>query len=246
MLQLAKKYRRNYTGEDIIVERKQQNQMWHAETEFVPNAVTNSQISDRAVIIGNGPSRLGFDLNHLKKYSGLLGSTTLQTYGCNALYRDFAPDFLVVTGNNGIVPEIAGSEYVQNNIVYTNSIHLLEHPGKFYLIPHDPYADAGTAAAYIAAFDGHKKIYLLGFDGHDTPGVNCNVYASTNGYDDLANFEIENSKWVDNKLQLFNIYNDVDFVWVTQCGRNTVPEKLKWVQNFRQIDFKQFVLEADL
>ena len=34
-----------------------------------------------AYCIGNGPSRLGFDLNKLK--------ATGQTYGCNALYRDF-------------------------------------------------------------------------------------------------------------------------------------------------------------
>lgn len=246
MLQLAKKYRRGYTGEDIIVERRQEHQMWHSTTEHVPNAVTNNQISNRAVIIGNGPSRLGFDLKHLKKYSGLLGAKTVQTYGCNALYRDFTPDFLVATGNNGIISELARSEYVKNNIVYTNSIHLLEHPNKFYLIPHDPYADAGTAAAYIAAFDGHQKIYLLGFDGHDTPGINCNVYSNTAGYDGQIDFEIENTKWIDNQLQLFNIYNDVDFVWVTQCGRSTVPEKLKWVRNLRQINFKQLVLECDL
>lgn len=246
MLKLAKKYRKGYAGEDIIVERRQENQMWHSTTEYVPNAVTNNQISDRAVVIGNGPSRLRFDLKYLKKHSGLLGSKTVQTYGCNALYRDFTPDFLVATGNNGLVSELASSEYVKNNIVYTNSIHLLEHPGKFYLIPHDPYADAGTAAAYIAAFDGHKTIYLLGFDGHDTPGRNINVYAGTNGYDDLMNYEIENGKWIDNQLQLFNIYSDVDFVWVTQCGRSTVPEKLKWVQNLRQIDFKHLVLECDL
>ena len=246
MLQLTRKYRRNYTGEDIIVERTQKNQMWYSTTETVPNAVVNNQISNCAVAIGNGPSRLGFDISHLKKYSGLLGAKTVQTYGCNALYRDFTPDFLVATGNNGIVLELAASNYVNDNIVYTNNIHLLEHPGKFYLIPYDPYADAGTTAAYIAAFDGHTKIYLLGHDGHDTPGYNSNIYAGTRGYDDILNFEIENQKWIDNRVQLFNVYNDVDFVWVTQCGRSTIPENLKWVQNFRQIDFRQFVLEADL
>ena len=39
-----------------------------------------------AYCIGNGPSRKGFDLNRLK--------ATGQTYGCNALYRDFIPDFI--------------------------------------------------------------------------------------------------------------------------------------------------------
>lgn len=246
MLHLTRKYRKQYTGEDIIVDRRQENQMWHSTKETVPNAVTNNQISGRAVVIGNGPSRLGFDLKHLKKYSGLLGATTVQTYGCNALHRDFSPDFLIATGNNKIIHEVANSQYIHDNVVYTNSIHLLEYPGKFYLIPYDPYADAGTTAAYIAAFDGHEKIYLLGFDGHDTSDYNSNIYAATNAYDDVVNFEIEDQKWIDNRAQLFNVYRDVDFVWVTQCGRNSVPEKLKWVSNFRQINFKEFVLETDL
>ena len=135
MLKINKKYRTEYNGEDIIVERRQENQQWYATTEHVPNAITNNQISGRAVVIGNGPNRLTFDLNLLKKPQGLLGSKTVQTYGCNALYRDFTPDFLVAVGNNGIIPEIADSNFVVNNIVYTSAIHLLEHPGKFYLIP---------------------------------------------------------------------------------------------------------------
>lgn len=246
MLQLSRNYRTDYTGEDIIVERKHEGRVWHETTETVPNMITNNQISNRAVIIGNGPSRLDFNLNNLKKPQGLLGATTVQTYGCNALYRDFTPDFLVVSGNNGIVSEIANSPFVKDNIVYTNNIHLLEHPGKFYLIPYDPYADAGTTAAYIAAFDGHKRIYLIGFDGHDFAGHNSNVYADTNGYDAKWDFEIDNEKWINNRVQVCNVYNDVDFVWVTPYGKNTVPEKLKWVENHRQISFRDFVIECDL
>ena len=246
MLQLTKKYRTDYTGEDIIVERKYDGQTWHTTTENVPNQITNNQISNRAVAIGNGTSRLDFNIQHLKTPSGLLGCKTVQTYGCNALYRDFTPDFLISTGNNGIVTEIASSNYVNKNIVYSNAIHLLEHPGKFYLIPYDPYADAGTTAAYIAAFDGHTRVYLLGFDGHDMSGHNNNVYADTNGYDDKWEFEIEDDKLINNRVQLFNVYNDVDFVWVTPWGRSTMHEKLKWVANYRQISHRDFVLECDL
>ena len=246
MLKITKSYRKDYTGEDIIVERRQENHTWHNVTETVPNAITNNQISGRAVVIGNGPNRLSFDLNILKNPQGLLGSKTVQTYGCNALYRDFAPDFLVASGDTGIVPEIAANGFVNNNIVYTNNLHLLEHPGKFYLIPYDPYADAGTAAAYIAAFDGHTKIYLLGFDGHALDEHNHNVYADTKGYDAKWNFEIDHNKWVQNRKQLFDVYDDVDFVWVTPFGRNLIPETLKWCGNYRQISFRDFVLECDL
>jgi hypothetical protein len=246
MLQLSRKYRTSYTGEDIIVERKHEGRAWYDTTETIPNMVTNNQISNRAVVIGNGQGRLDFNLNNFKKPQGLLGATTVQTYGCNALYRDFTPDFLVATGNNGIVEEIANSKYVDDTIVYTNAIHLLEHPGKFYLIPYDPYADAGTTAAYIAAFDGHIKIYLLGFDGYDLEGHNNNVYAGTNGYDDKWEFLIEQEKLTNNRAHLFDTYPDVDFVWVTRLGKNTVPERLKWCTNHRQISFRDLVLECDL
>lgn len=246
MLQIDKKYRKDYTGEDIIVERKHEGKKWWDQTETIPNMITNNQISNRAVIIGNGPSRLEFNLQNLKKPQGLLGATTAQTYGCNALYRDFTPDFLISTGNNGIVTEIASSNYVNNNIVYSNAIHLLEHPSKFYLIPYDPYADAGTTAAYIAAFDGHTTIYLLGFDGYDLRGHNSNVYADTNGYDLKWEFEVEGDKLINNRAQLFNTYSDVDFVWVTPYGKSTVPETLKWCSNHRQIGFRDLVLECDL
>jgi hypothetical protein len=246
MLQIDKKYRKDYTGEDIIVERKHEGKKWWDQTETIPNMITNNQISNRAAIIGNGPSRLEFNLQNLKKPQGLLGATTVQTYGCNALYRDFTPDFLISTGNNGIVTEIANSDYVNNNIVYSNAIHLLEHPSKFYLIPYDPYADAGTTAAYIAAFDGHTTIYLIGFDGYDLQGHNSNIYADTNGYDLKWQFEVEGDKLINNRAQLFNTYSDVDFVWVTSYGKNTVPETLKWCSNHRQISFRDLVLECDL
>jgi hypothetical protein len=244
MLYLTKKTRRDYVGEDIIVSRTMEGGSWTHITETVPNRVTNQQISNTAIVIGNGTNRLGFNLNHFKKPSGLLGAKTVQTYGCNALYRDFSPDFLVAVGDNGIVGEIAAQGYTTDHIVYSSAIHLLEHPGKFYLIPYDVYADAGTSAAYIAAFDEHKKIYLIGFDGHE-PGWNNNVYADTNGYDP-KNVDIDHSDWIANRRQLFDVYDDVDWVWVTPHGSNLIPESCKYCSNFRQINFRQLILECDL
>jgi len=244
MLRLVKKYRRGYTGEDVIVEKRMEYGRWHTVTERVPNRIVNKQISNVAVIIGNGTNRLNFDLMRLKKLSGLLGSKTVQTYGCNALYRDFSPDFLIAVGNNGIVDEIADKEYTNEHIVYSSAAHLLQFPGKFYLLPYDVYADAGTAAIYLAAFDEHKKIYLIGFDGHE-PNWNNNVYAGTTGYDG-KNVHIDHSEWILNHKQVFDVYDDVDFVWVTPLGNNLVPEPLRSCLNFRQISFQTLILECDL
>lgn len=245
MLKINKLYREDYTGEDIVVERNYTDGVWHDTTEHLPNAVTNTQISNQAVVIGNGPTRLDFDMRAIFEHrGGLLGADTVQTYGCNALYRDYTPDFLVARGNS-IIEEIAASSYTTDNIVYTSSIHLLEYPNKFYLIPRDPYCDAGTTAAYIAAFDGHKKIFLLGFDNQDTPGYNYNVYADTAGYSS-TNSVATDQKWIADRALVFETYNDVDFVWVTAAGRTKIPAEWKKQTNFRQISFRRFVIEANL
>lgn len=245
MLKLNKFYRRSYTGENIVVERNYADGVWQDTTELVPNAITNSQISNKAVVLGNGPSRLDFNLNLIKNHKGgLLGSGALQSYGCNALYRDFTPNFLVATGNE-IVQQLASNQYVNDNIVYTRSIHLLEYPNKFYLIPHDPYTDAGTTALYLAAFDGHKKVYMLGFDGQDTAGFNYNVYAGTSCYQG-ARSTVDDSKWIKDRRALFDVYNETEFIRVTKKGKEPVPEQWKYCPNFRTINHNQFAIETDL
>jgi len=246
MLNLTKKlYRKDYTGEDIVQERTLTGGKWDTITEHVPNNVINNQISNRAVIFGNGTGRESFPIQHiLSKKSGLLGADSLQSYACNAFYRDHTPDFLVVTTRT-IADEISKSNYTKNNIAYTRVDISLEFPKHFYLIPHDPYGDAGTTAAYIAAFDGHKKIYLLGFNGQDTPGINDNIYAGTKGYD-AANAKVSDLKWIANIAALCRIYDDVDFVRVTESGRRSTPESWKYITNLRQINFRDFVCETDL
>ena len=245
MLKLNKFYRHNYFGEDIIAKRYLENGVWTTVTERVSNNVTNNQISNRAAVFGNGHGRDKFDPNWVINHkSGLLGANTLQTYACNAFYRDHTPDFLIVTDRR-IAQEITNTDYTTNNIVYTRVDITLEFPKKFYLIPHDVYADAGTTALYIAAFDGHKRIYMIGFDGQDTPNHNNNIYAGVPAYDAL-NFNISDEKWVKNQLTVFNTYDDVDFVHVSETGRARLPEAWQYCANLRRISFRDMVLEADL
>jgi hypothetical protein len=245
MLKTQERYRRYYQGEKIVVDRKYADGIWQDIVEHVPNAVTNNQISNRAVVLGNGPGRLAFELKHLKNFSGLLGAETVQTYGCNALYRDFHPDFLVVSGHPDIIKEVAESQYVKDNVVYTNSIHLLEYPNKFYLIPHDPYSDAGTVALYLACFDGHKKIFMLGFDGQDTPGFNYNIYSDTNGYDSKRSLVLED-KWINDKKNIFDIYKNVEFIRVTEHNTERLPESWRYCTNVRTMSRNDFIIEAGL
>jgi hypothetical protein len=250
MQQLKQLYRSNYAGENIVSTLVLKDGEWNPTTEFVPNRVINTHTTTQAVCIGNGESRQDFDLRYIGAHmAGLGGADTLQSYGCNALYRDFTPDFLIATGDE-IVKEISNSGYASNNIVYANANHLLEHPGKFYLVPQNISYDAGSLAAYMACFDGHKKIFLLGYDQYDNHhqyhGANYNnIYKGTNGY--LPEDETQNGHFF--TTALYNVvvaYPDVEFIRV-------MPEKTWWIAdellplaNFRQIDYNEFRIEADL
>ena len=238
-------YRKDYQGEDVVTELQHVNHRWLITTEYIPNQIANLQTSNRALIIGNGDSRSGFDLNLAKRnQAGLLGRNKLQTYGCNALYRDFTPDFLVVTGKE-FINEILTTNYTDEHVVYANAWAIDKFPKKFYLIPQDPAWNSGSIAAYLACFDGHKKVYLLGFDGNDSDQYNNNIYNDTIGYPSRLQ-PVNESFYVESMLQVFQTYPDVDFVRLSPSGNYRMPEKWRYQTNVRQISFRDFVYEADL
>lgn len=243
MQQLKKLYRYNYEGENIVTEMTHEGNQWNYTTEYVPNAVINTQISNKALIIGNGTSRASVDLSIIKRHKGgLLAAGALQTYGCNALYRDFVPDFLVASGDE-ITKEIANSGYCNEHIVYASSATLVEYPNKFYLTPQDVQFNSGAVATYLAAFDGHKTVYLMGFDSEPGLDPEGNIYTGTNGYTHPHN---NSAYYVKAMLEIFNLYNDVDFVRIVPTLAAYTPEQWNYVPNFRQVTFRDFVLEVDL
>jgi len=245
MQKIKQLYRSSYAGENIITQLTYQNGEWNPKTEMVPNQVFNTYTTTQALAIGNGESRLQFNLENIANHKGgLFGTNRLQTYGCNALYRDFTPDFLVAVGDD-IVKEIAQSNYVNNNIVYTNGQHILEYPGKFYLVPQNPSFDAGALAVYLACFDGHKKIFLMGFDGYDETSPINNVYKGTNGYP--VEDELQNETFWNLSLNtVINTYPDVEFISVMPTAQWYLDSMFDSKPNFRQIDYRDFVSEADI
>jgi hypothetical protein len=66
-------------------------------------------MADTVFCIGNGESRIGFDLEQLRPHGKI--------YGCNALYRDFTPDVLVAV-DHGIIHEVYHSGYAKKNTCY--------------------------------------------------------------------------------------------------------------------------------
>ena len=238
-------YRSTHTGEEAVTELVYRNSKWTGETtkiEFTESG--NPSYGRCAVVFGNGISRQKFDTNLLiNRPLNSIPSKVLRTYGCNAIYRDFLPDFLVVTGND-MMSEIANSSVTFRTNVFA-SRHLKRRVvgNQVHNVPQDPPFNAGAVAAYLAAFDEHKKVFLLGFDGIDDPAASYNLYEGTPGY--AAQIYSE-EYWVRSMLEVFTAYPDVDFVRVMPEASYRIPEAWKYASNFRQINYNQFVLEADL
>jgi hypothetical protein len=125
-----------------------------------------------AFVLGNGRSRENIDIDLLLT----LGSV----YGCNALYRTHTVTALVAT-DAPIAQAIQDSGYSQHHRFYTRR----PRPGTGAMIVPKPYHgfSSGPIAAGLAALDGHKEIYLLGFDLGSAPGEKFNnIYADTEFY----------------------------------------------------------------
>jgi hypothetical protein len=166
-------------------------------------------------------------LNLIKNHrGGLFARDKLQSYGCNLVINEgFEPDFLIAT-DPAKVEEVANSNYSNDHIVYTNAQYIVEYPGKFYLIPQNPSYDAGSMAAYLACFDGHKKLFLLGYDSYDN--------------------DAEHAFYIKTLTMIMDTYKETEFIRVCPTVKYACSAQLHSRVNFRQISFRDFVIEADV
>lgn len=241
----------DYEGEFFITSVRYEGGKRQETREWIPRTVFNDTHLGYAVVIGNGESRKTFRHDLLKGHrGGLLGSMACQTYGCNALSREFKPDFLVATGK-GMVDEIANSTefyeipFADENIVYASATSCLENPGKFHLVPNNIRMNAGCIALYLAAFDKHKNIYMIGFDGQNGgEGYNNNLYAGTPHYNPQQHL-ISSVKWERNMCQIFGAYPDTSFTLVDNNPAR-YPDDFNWYKNLRKISYREFTSELDI
>ena len=189
--------------------------MWH-DTQGKP-----------AFIIGNGKTRKGFDLETLR------GKGT--TYGCNAVYRDFDPDYIVAL-DRIISEEISKEVDVENKPCYSTKINIQRYSEHFVLVPANPVMNCGATATHIAGFDGHKEIYLLGFDSYNMePEKVNNIYVGTNAYgkeNEIYEYEL----WTGQMVKLFNHYNGVQFYRVG----SKIIEQYENIKNLKHISYEKF------
>lgn len=256
MTYLQKLYRKDITEETVNLIGLFAQDRWRYVTEDIdiPQFKT---LSDHAVVVGNGISANQFDLSAFLPYREFTpwGEVTpwitkrqrrnFFTYGCNAIYRNYKFDFVSCVGE-GIIQEIAQSTRDKTGtIFYAASKYLEQYPGEFSFIPQNPDFNAGAMSTYMAAFDGHKRIFMLGFDGIDSPNNNYNMFAGSDNYPAL-DYPINEEYWVRSLNTIMQVYSDTEFIRVCPTKNFRQPEAWRNKLNYRQIDFRQFILEADI
>ena len=167
----------------------------------------------RAFIIGNGKSRSNFDLNLLKEYGTI--------FGCNALYRDFDPDYLVAIDSK-MKQEIVDSNYNRDKVIFPIDDECWE-PAEYN--KSRPRSNAGMNAILEAIKKGHTEIVCLGFDFllHDNMASISNIYDGTSSYEENVRCSLSDSRnrmgylgYVIEKNTDINftfVYNSTDIVY---------------------------------
>ena len=179
------------------------------------------------LIIGNGLSRKNIDLNCLK------GKGTI--VGCNALYREFSPDYL--TWIDGSMAEEIKNSYTgtvvgQKNVKGGKCKHILYRP-KF----RTNARSSGGLASDFAISLGCKEIYWFGFDNpKDKQFKAASIYGGTPNY-------TRTTKWgytafLQEYKELLSFHSGVTFYNVIKEGlSNPMKEELGKFSNYNIITY---------
>lgn len=101
-------------------------------------------------IIGNGVSRSRFILENLE----------FPTFGCNALYREYLPDYLIAI-DSGMINEIKENRDASLRLIDIPYDDQFE-PAEFN--PYRPRENSGMICMREAIQRGFKHLYCIGFD----------------------------------------------------------------------------------
>jgi hypothetical protein len=157
------RFRKDYPGEFVITNSRWAGGRREETREWIANPIENHHISGRAACMGHTAERQYFDYTRLEKHrGGLLGSKKLQTYGVGDVALEMRLDFAVETRRDNLA-QLVELGYAKDNIVYTDARNCINNPGEFYLIPHRPKFLDLVMLMYLAAFDGHQEIFMLGY-----------------------------------------------------------------------------------
>ena len=184
-----------------------------------------------AFVVGNGSSRL--KLNHLALMDrGIV-------YGCNAQYREYTPHYLIAVDVK-MVNEIIDAGYHRKNQVWTNPNKGISTKSNInFFSPHKGWS-SGPTALWFAATQGHKDIYIFGFDYQGSNGKFNNVYADTHNYKKSSDSATYFGNWLSQTEKVIKEFRHIKFFRISEPGA-FIPDRLgTTLTNLSHITFEDF------
>ena len=217
------RYRQDYAGEFVILETRWSKGKKVERREWIENPIQNQHISGRAVCIGSSVDRFRFDYTRLQRHrGGLLGSKKVQTYGVGDITQEMRLDFALESDQQKL-KQILATKYQENNIVYTTPRNCIDIPGEFYLIPQHPRLIDIAAILYLAAFDGHREIFLLGYNV-ETP--------------------VDQPSWTTQVRQVIDAYAGIKFYLIGE--KSNMHDVWMEAVNTEHLDYGDFIGYCDI
>lgn len=189
-----------------------------------------------ALVVGNGESRLSFDLKNIQNQ--------FCTIGCNAVYRDLEVSHLVCCDKRMILEAVAKINPDKTKI-YTRRKWLIGFEDyNIDCVPDLPYIgearqdqpqhwNSGPYAILLACQLDFDKIFLLGFDLYSENGQINNVYKDTENYQSSKSKSVDPQYWIYQLSKIFECYSDKEFIIVNKKDWK-IPEQ--W--NLSNVSFR--------
>lgn len=198
----------------------------------IPTGYSPRPKNEVAFVIGNGNSRAEIPLEHLKGFGTI--------YGCNAMYREFEPDYLVAVDTKMII-EINKAGYQKNHEVWTNPNKAYnKFSGFSYFSPSKGWS-SGPTALHMASEHKNNEIYILGFDYvglNNNTKVN-NLYAGTFNYKKPHDGATYHGNWLKQTCITCQKFPKKRYIRV--LGEpNFIPKEFKSLPNLEHISIEEF------
>lgn len=187
-------------------------------------------------VIGNGESRIGFDIGQMKQFGDVVG--------CNAIARDYELDHYIAVDKR-VCQEVANLTQNKNIPVYTRADWHASF--SFFpnvkLVPDLPYQDknrwdkpfhwgSGPYALLLACTLNPDIVFVIGCDlwgiEEDRKREN-NIYKGTACYAPRKD-AVDPSYWIKQFKKCFEIYNQTRFIYITP-DKWTKPEEWEGLKN---------------
>jgi len=183
-----------------------------------------------AFVLGNGTSRKSIDLKQLNEHGTV--------YGCNALYREFDPDYLVAVDTKMIL-EINKAGYQHSHNVWTNPNRAYHQMNGFNFFNPSKGWSSGPTALWLASTHDTQEIYILGFDYQGIEDKINNIYADTPNYKKSHERATYHGNWLKQTCITCQKFSEKRYIRV--LGENAfIPKEFKTISNISHIAIEEF------